>query len=143
MTTSGATTTADAMVAIEGLRHCLETGDWERLPEVYAPDALLDANVPQWRFQLRGLDEIVAQHREWYQVPARIVEWTATPTGFGAVVEQAEWIVAGDDEMYSRSIHLIHVDKSGRIARHVLSCTGYWDRATVERQAREAPMYER
>jgi hypothetical protein len=49
MTTSGATTTADAMVAIEGLRHCLETGDWERLPEVYAPDALLDANVPQWR----------------------------------------------------------------------------------------------
>lgn len=36
---------------IEQLRRCLETGDWVRLADVYPPAALLDANVPLWRFQ--------------------------------------------------------------------------------------------
>lgn len=128
-------------MAIEELRRCLENGDWERLADVYSPDALIDANVPQWRFQRKGLDDIVAQYRDWYPAPPRIVEWTPVPTGFGAVVEQADWTAEGDDDVYSRSLHLLHVD-NGRIVRHVLYCTGQWDRATVERQALEAPVYD-
>lgn len=128
-------------MVIEELRRCLETGDWGRLAEVYAPDALLDANVPQWRFQRKGLDEIAAQYRDWYPAPVRIAEWRSTSTGFGAVVEQAEWTVEGGDETYSRSIHLLYLD-GGRIVRHVLYCTGQWDRAVVERHALEAPLFE-
>ncbi len=126
---------------IERLRRCLEAGDWDRLAEVYAPDALLDANVPQWRFQRRGFEEIVAQYRDWYPEPVRLVEWTPTPTEFGAVVEQAEWTVVGGEETYTRSVHLLQVG-GRRIVRHVLYCTGRWNKPTVERHRQEAPLYE-
>ena len=128
-------------MAIEQLRRCLETGDWDRLADVYAPGALLDANVPQWRFQRQGLDAIAAQYRDWYPEPVRLVEWTPTPTPFGAVVEQAEWTVEGGEETYSRSLHVLHVDGQ-RVVHHVLYCTGRWNKSTVERQGREAPVYE-
>ena len=123
---------------VEQLRRCLETRDWDRLADVYAPGAVLDANVPQWRFQRRGLEAIVAQYRDWYPDPVRLVEWTPTPTTFGAVVEQAEWTVEDGEERYSRSVHVLHVDDA-RILHHVLYCTGQWDRATVERHSLEAP----
>ncbi len=123
---------------IEQLRRCLETGDWDRLADVYAPGAVLDANVPLWRFQRKGLEAIVAQYRNWYPEPVRLVEWTPSPTAFGAVVEQAEWAVEDGEETYSRSVHLLHID-GGRILHHVLYCTGRWDEATVERQSLEAP----
>ena len=128
-------------MTVEGLRHCLETGAWERLADVYAPAALLDANVPQWRFQCKGVDEIIAQYRAWYPASLRLVEWTPMATDFGAVVEQAEWADDGTEEVFARSLHLLHVEDD-RIVHHVLYCTGRWDRATVERQALEAPMYE-
>lgn len=128
-------------MVIEQLRRCLEKGDWEGLARVYAVDALLDANVPLWRFQRKGLDEITAQYRDWYPDRLRIVDWTVTPTGFGAVLEQADQAGDGDEQTYSRSLHLLHVE-GDRIVRHLLYCTGQWDRPTVERQALEAPVYE-
>ncbi|HWC11986.1 MAG TPA: nuclear transport factor 2 family protein [Acidimicrobiales bacterium] len=128
-------------MTVEKLRRCFETGAWERLTEVYAPDALLDANVPQWRFQCKGVDQITAQYRAWYPASVRIAEWRPTLTAFGAVVEQAEWAGDGADEVFARSVHLLHLERD-RIVRHVLYCTGQWDRATVERQALEAPMYQ-
>ncbi len=66
---------------IEQLRRCLETGEWDRLANVYAPDALLDANVPQWRFKRKGIEAIVAQYRDWYPEPVQLVEWMPTPHG--------------------------------------------------------------
>jgi hypothetical protein len=66
------------------------------------------------------------------------VSWTL---GFGAVLEQADQAGDGHAQTYSRSLHLLHVD-GDRIVRHVLYCTGQWDRPTVERQALEAPVYE-
>lgn len=126
---------------IELLRRCLEGRDWDRLADVYAPEALLDANVPQWRFQRRGVEAIAAQYRDWYPEPVRLVEWAPTATPFGAVVEQAEWTVVEGEETYTRSVHLLHVD-GGRIVRHLLYCTGRWDTSTVERHRTEAPLYD-
>ena len=128
-------------MVIEQLRHCLEMGAWDDLAQVYAVDALLDANVPLWRFQRKGLEEITAQYRDWYPHPLRILDWTVTPTRFGAVLEQADQAGEGDEQTYSRSLHLLHVE-GDRIVRHVLYCTGQWDRPTVERQALEAPVHE-
>ena len=128
-------------MVIEQLRRCLETADWDALADVYAPDALLDANVPLWRFQRKGLEEIVEQYRSWYPAPVRLVEWKPAPTEFGAVVEQAELSGDGDQETYARSLHVLRVD-GGLIVHHVLYCTGQWDRINVERHALEAPIYE-
>ncbi len=126
---------------LEQLRRCLETGKWDGLANVYAPGALLDANVPHWRFQRKGVEAIVAQYRDWYPQPVRLVEWTPITTAFGAVVEQAEWTVVDGEETYTRSFHLLQIDRS-RVVRHVLYCTGRWNKSTVERHGLEAPLYE-
>lgn len=129
-------------MAIERLRRCLDTADWDGLAEVYAPDALLDANVPQWRFQRKGLEEIVEQYRAWYPSHVRLVEWKPVTTAFGAVVEQAEWSGGSEEEeTYARSLHVLRMS-GGLVVHHVLYCTGQWDRTDVERQAIEAPIYE-
>src|SRR5262245_20404033 len=44
------TTLADAIV------DCLRRGDITALASLYAPDALVDLNVPQWRWQLAGAE---------------------------------------------------------------------------------------
>ena len=41
------------------LRAAFESGDFEPLRELYAPDALLDGTLPGERLQARGPDEIV------------------------------------------------------------------------------------
>ena len=128
-------------MAIEQLRRCLETAGWTGLADVYAPDALLDANVPLWRFQRKGLEEIVEQYRTWYPTRVRLVEWKPVTTAFGAVVQQAEWSGDGDEETYARSLHVLRLDGS-LVVHHVLYCTGQWDRAGVERHALEARIYE-
>ena len=127
---------------VEALREILASGDWRRLSEVYAPDALLDANVPLWRFQRKGLDEIVAQYEEWYPVPPRVLEWNVTAgAGQEFVVEEAALEGDGPGETYARSAHVLRV-VDGLITRHTMYCTGPWDRETVARHAVEAPMFQ-
>jgi len=41
-------------VIAERYRTAVENGDLDTLAELYHPQALLDAHVPNWRFQLQG-----------------------------------------------------------------------------------------
>jgi len=121
------------------LRTYLESGEIGRLAELYAPDALLDANLPAWRLQRQGTVAIVKQFEEWYPKPPRFVEWRERPTPWGAVVECAELHGKGADETYFRTVCLLLIDGE-RIGLHIVYCTGAWDPATRERHDREAPM---
>lgn len=123
----------------EQFRACLESGRPRDLVELYAPDALLDANLPSWRVQRQGPEAIAAQFEEWYPVPARFVEWREQPAEWGTVVELAELLGEGDDETYNREAYLFFT-RDGRITDQILYCTGGWDAATLARHAREAPM---
>jgi hypothetical protein len=125
--------------AAERLRQCLESGEIGRLAELYAPDALLDANLPLWRVQRQGPAAIVKQFEEWYPKPPRIVEWRERPTAWGAVVECAELHEEGAGELYVRTVCLL-VMEGDRIGEHIVYCTGAWDAAARERHEREAPM---
>lgn len=127
-------------MVIERFKKLLESGDFDELDEVYAPNALLDANVPAWRFQRLGLDEIVAQYKEWYlPTPVRITGWKEKRTTWGAVIEVESSAGEGEDEKYVREIH-IFLTADDRITEHISYCTGPWDRETVARQRAEAPM---
>ena len=71
------------------VERCYRTEDWDSLTEIYAPEVLLDVNVPSWRFQIQGHDVPVGWFKE--QI-ARFenfrVTWVrATPTEDGVVVE--------------------------------------------------------
>jgi len=121
----------------------IETGDRAAVEEFYAPGALLDANVPTWRFQRKGIDEIASQFAEWSSAGAPEIismrEWTAP---FGAVVEfdQREPTPSGGSA-YARQLHLLFTE-GDKVTRHVMYCTGPWDAETEARQHSDAPMYE-
>ena len=43
--------------AIRRFVAALESADWESVASCYADDALFDASVPNWHFQLEGLSQ--------------------------------------------------------------------------------------
>ena len=125
------------------LRKVFETADRAAIEELYRSDALLDANVPAWRFQRKGIDEIVAQYGEWTAAaPMTVLGLREWQTPWGVVIEN-DVSEPGEDgfELYSRQVHLLFTDGE-KVERHVMYCTGQWDVDTVERQRAEAPMYE-
>lgn len=58
-------------------------GDYDATPALYTPDALLDVNVPEWRYQLQGADAIRRQFDEWHPLAPELVEWRERTTDRG------------------------------------------------------------
>src|SRR5919197_889212 len=116
----------------------LAAGQIDAVGELYAPTALVDANVPHWRFQLQGPQAIVEILREGYGMPLRVAS--------SRIIEAGEWQIAegevhfeehGEEHLF-REVLLLRI-KGGRIAEQVVYCTGHWDAETIRRQATEAP----
>ena len=119
--------------------------DYEGLADMYRPDALVDINVPQWRYQLQGPDAIRELLREALDQTGgegRVTAWRATPTDDGLAVEMEVRFPHDGEEQQWREVHLFHTDGAS-IVEHVCYCTGIWDAATIARQAIEAPMVRR
>jgi hypothetical protein len=125
------------------LRKVFETGDRAAIEELYASDALLDANVPAWRFQRKGIDEIAGQHAEWLAEGVfRVLGTRELEASWGSVIENDQREPGeGGVDVYSRQVHVLLTD-GDKVTRHILYCTGPWDAATEARQKVEAPMYE-
>lgn len=126
------------MNAVDRWREAWASNDPEAIGEAYADDALMDANVPHWRFQVQGREAIVEQLREWGRLGViRVAGWQQRATEWGAVVEEESFVGEGPDERYFRVLHCF-VTAGDRIVEHVSYCTGVWDKATLERQRAEA-----
>lgn len=130
----------DQAALVERIVAALRSGDHATLATLYRPDALLDVNVPEWRYQLQGPAAILAQLREEAS-PAgrRLGAWRATPTDDGVVVETEVRFDRDGEQHLWRDAHVVHTD-GRRISEHVVYCTGIWDGATIDPQVDEAPM---
>lgn len=122
---------ADAFLAMHGSIHS-SAG-------IYTDDAVLDMNVPRWRFQVGGraaiTDAFDHSFPQGFTVDHK--RWEPTPTG--AVIEYDGHDAATGD--YYR--HLVLLEMRGeKIGRLTLYCTGGWEAATVEQQRREAPLVD-
>lgn len=120
---------------------CLRAADYVSLTERYAPDALLDVNLPTWRFQLQGSDTI-AQYFTEQAEPLSNVSCT-----------QLRELVAGDAISVEsefrfdgpgggglwRCIDVLRI-VGDEIVEHTQFCTGCWTPTDIARQAAEAPM---
>ncbi|MGH2829537.1 MAG: hypothetical protein ACRDJM_03535 [Actinomycetota bacterium] len=126
---------------IDDFRRLNETMDAALVPAVYATDSILDSNVPEWRFQRKGTDEIAGQYREWASEISdlRVAAFTAHEAPWGFVVELEQRYRADDDDCLSRQIHLLKVS-DGKVTEQKMYCTGVWSSETIKRQAAEAPM---
>ncbi|HVL27098.1 MAG TPA: hypothetical protein VM390_03050 [Acidimicrobiales bacterium] len=137
-------TASTAATLAERIAWCIARLDHRGLAGLYRPDAVLDANVPQWRYQLRGPAAILEQiiDEQAGRANARVAWSRATPMEGGVVVEtEVRFEEAGEQRLW-RDVHVVRTDGSA-IAEHVVFCTGTWDAATIARQAVEAPMVAR
>ena len=104
---------------------------------VFAPDAVLDATVPLWRFAVTGATNIEAELARWYADPGRFEEMRRTPLPNGELVEFVlTWEEDGEPHM-SHQAHHIEV-RDGLIIRDSAWCGGRWGAALQAEMAEAA-----
>lgn len=125
----------------ERYRTAVEHTDLDVLRSLYHPDVLLDAHVPNWRFQVTGVTEVARFTGAALPTPGRFAAFTAEPTADGDLVVQFEWRqrTAGGDGARARQLHVLRL-AGGRIREQVLFCAGVWDQELQERMAADAPL---
>lgn len=133
--TSHTTTVADQLV------DAMRAADWDAIASTYAPDVLLDINVPTWRFQLQGRDAAGQYLRE--QVSGlknlHLVRDQVYRTDNTVIIEEEMRFDGDDGECLWRAIDIFHID-SNTVTEHIQYCTGCWPPDQIARQAQEAPM---
>lgn len=119
----------------------LGRGDYVGLLERSAPDVLLDMNLPTWRFQLKGQDEVVGYFRAQYeQMPTvRCTQFRIVSASNPVVVESECRFDSNAGEFLWRAVDIIQTEGDA-ITAVTQYCSGCWDPATIARQAAEAPM---
>lgn len=129
---------ARAAALIAGFVDGYRRADADAALAMHRTDVVLDANVPQWRFQVRGRDAIAAVlRREEFLPDYRLTDWHGAPTADGAVVELECRFTAAGEPRLAREMHLLRGDDA-EVSEHVLYCTGTWDPATIARHAAQA-----
>lgn len=93
---------------------------------LYAPDAVLDATVPNWRFHRHGPAAIIGEYAGWFAHPAAFDELCRRPTDGGEVVTYLlTWIESGVPYA-AHHCHVLVLDGEGRIASDTVFCGGRW-----------------
>ena len=124
----------------ERYRAAVEAGDHAALATLYHPEALFDAHVPRWRFQVRGRDAVVAHTGGGLPAPGRFTSFDTEPTASGHLLAQFEWRQDPDHGgAVVRQQHLLRLD-DGRIAEQTMFCAGIWGPELQARMAAEAPL---
>ncbi len=131
----------DTPFVAERYRAAVEAGDVDALAELYHPDALLDAHVPNWRFQVQGRHEVAQATGTGLPGPGRFASFHVESAGSGDLLVRFEWHQAKDEGGYvSRELHVLRLDDAGRITEQILFCAGVWDPQLQAQMAAEAPL---
>lgn len=134
MTTKTATT-------IDRLLEIVSQGRGGEAADLYAPGAVLDATVPDWRFQKRGGEAIASVWSHWFAEPGRFDELERLPVPDGEVVR---YVIAGQENGTPFAVHHCHIltldGATGLIAGHRVWCGGRWypDRLAEMAEAQRA-----
>ncbi len=105
-------------------------------PDLYAPDAVLDATVPEWRMRRTGPDAIVEEYRTWFADPGRFEELRRCPLADGG--EVVTYLLAWEEDgtpMASHHSHLLLLDDEDRIVRDTAFCGGRWPASLLAEMA--------
>jgi ketosteroid isomerase-like protein len=133
------TSTSERIVA------AMRDADWEAITSSYAPNVLLDMNLPMWRFQVQGREAASAYLHEEVRNFAnlRTTQHTAYRCGDDVLIVEEEMRFdapdGGGGECLWRAVDVFRLDGE-LIAEHKQYCTGTWSPEVIARQAAEAPM---
>jgi hypothetical protein len=104
--------------------------DGEIPDRVFRHDAVLDATVPNWRYQLRGAPTIAAEFGKWYADPGRFetLHRTNLPDG-----ELVEFTLCWQEDGVKHTCHQAHILRvqEDQVARDTVWCGGRWPAALV------------
>ena len=98
--------------------------------DAFAAAAVVDATVPQWRFQVRGAAAIQAEFGRWYADAGHFEEVRRTPIPGGELVE---FTLCWEEQGVPHAAHQAHVLSvvDGRIAADRVWCGGRWPAALL------------
>jgi hypothetical protein len=92
---------------------------------VWAPDAVLDATVPNWRLRRSGPAAIRAEYRGWFADPGRFEQMRRMPIADGEVVQYfLTWVENGVPHA-AHHVHILQVTQ-GKITSDTVVCGGRW-----------------
>ena len=98
--------------------------------DVWTDDAVLDATVPDWRFERTGAAEVAAALSGWYDAPTTIDALLRRPLPGGEAVElELTWVQDGVPYT-GHQLHLLSVD-GDRLSRDTVFCGGRWSAALL------------
>lgn len=129
------TTLSDRLVA------AMREADWDGITATYAPDVLLDMNLPTWRFQVQGREAAAEYFREQMVrfADLRTTQHRVHHAGDTLIVEEEMRFTAEGGEHLWRAVDIFRLD-GDTVAEHSEYCTGCWTPDQIARQAAEAPM---
>ncbi|MEK7423701.1 MAG: hypothetical protein AAB131_07640 [Actinomycetota bacterium] len=98
--------------------------------EIYAPDATLDATVPNWRLGQQGGSAVAAELSRWYHCPTTLEQVQRRSFSGGEAVEvDLSWTEDGIPHA-AHQMHLISVG-DGVITSATVFCGGRWPAALL------------
>jgi hypothetical protein len=105
--------------------------------DLFAPYAVLDATVPNWRFSRRGAEVVAGQYSSWFAHAGAFEELERLPLARGEVITYLlTWTESGVPHA-AHHCHVLRLDAGGRIARDQFFCGGRW-RAVLLAEMAEA-----
>jgi hypothetical protein len=134
-------TITDQQALAERYRGAVERQDLASLATLYDPDVLLDAHVPNWRFQVVGRTEVAPFTGTALPGPGGFASFVTEPTVEGDLLVHFEWRQQAHDGAGAKA-HQLHVLRinDGRIVEQTVFCAGVWGPELQERMAAEAPL---
>ena len=133
--------TAPSATLVDRLTDAVREADWEAVTDTYAPDVLLDMNLPTWRFQLQGRAEaakyLVEQTKGLSNL--RLTSHELHRTADSLIIEEEMRFDGDDGEYLWRAVDIFRID-GDLVTEHAQYCTGCWPPDQITRQADEAPM---
>ena len=117
------TATIPTTTAVDRFLETVQTGQVD--PDLYAPDACLDATVPGWRFQARGPVQIAAEYSSWFSAPSELETLERLPVDGGEVVRYLHTLEVGGKLHAAHHVHLIRV-RGDQIVSDTVFCGGRW-----------------
>jgi hypothetical protein len=110
--------------AVDEFLEAVEMGTIARC-EAFADAVELDATVPNWRFSVRGAEDVRAEFGRWYADRGRFEELHRTPTRHGELVE---FTLSWEEQGVPHACHQAHVLQidDGAIISDRAWCGGRW-----------------
>jgi len=117
---------------VDALLNAIETADVRA--ELFTDDVVLDATVPNWRFEVRGRDDVTEQLRDWFADVGKFEVVRREPLPQGELVEfTLHWTENG----IPHACHQAHILRltDGRISADTAFCGGRWPADLIARMS--------